>query len=40
MMKHRVGAILVKKDSVLSGVIMDRDFAIKIAVNKIQWTLR
>ncbi len=29
-----IGAILVKKDNVPAGIITDRDFAIKIAVNK------
>ena len=34
MEKGGIGAILVKKDDVPSGIITDRDFAIKIAVNK------
>ena len=29
-----VGAIIVKKDNLPAGIITDRDFAIKIAVNK------
>lgn len=37
MMEQGVGAILVKKDSVPAGIITDRDFAIKIAVNKYDW---
>ncbi|MCV0398615.1 MAG: CBS domain-containing protein [Nitrosarchaeum sp.] len=35
MMEQGVGAILVKKDSVPAGIITDRDFAIKIAANKV-----
>ncbi len=35
MEKGGIGAILVKKDNVPAGIITDRDFAIKIAVNKI-----
>ena len=35
MMEQGVGAILVKKDSVPTGIITDRDYAIKIAVNKL-----
>jgi CBS domain-containing protein len=34
MAKGGIGAILVKKDNVPAGIITDRDFAIKIAVNK------
>jgi len=34
MEKGGIGAILVKKDNVPAGIITDRDFAIKIAVNK------
>ena len=34
MEKGGVGAILVKKDNVPAGIITDRDYAIKIAVNK------
>ncbi len=34
MEKGGIGAILVKKDNVPDGIITDRDFAIKIAVNK------
>ena len=37
MMEQGVGAILVKKDSVPMGIITDRDYAIKIAVNKLSW---
>lgn len=34
MMKWgRIGAVLVKKDDVPAGIITDRDFAIKVAVN-------
>ena len=35
MMEQGVGAILVKKDGVPAGIITDRDFAIKVAANKI-----
>ena len=35
MEKGGIGAILVKKDNVPAGIITDRDFAIKVAVNKI-----
>ena len=34
MEKGGIGAILVKKDNVPAGIITDRDFAIKVAVNK------
>ncbi len=34
MEKGGIGASLVKKDNVPAGIITDRDFAIKIAVNK------
>ncbi|MEK6831205.1 MAG: CBS domain-containing protein [Thermoproteota archaeon] len=34
MMEQGIGAIFVKKDSVPIGIITDRDFAIKIMVNK------
>ena len=34
MEKGGIGAIIVKKDNVPAGIITDRDFAIKIAVNK------
>jgi len=34
MEQARVGAILVKKNDIPAGIITDRDFAIKIAVNK------
>lgn len=37
MMEQGVGAILVKKNSKPVGIITDRDFAIKIAVNKFTW---
>ncbi len=30
-----IGAVLVKKDGVTSGIITDRDYAIKIAVDKL-----
>jgi len=30
-----IGAILIKKDGTTSGIITDRDFAIKIAVDKL-----
>ena len=33
MMENGVGAVLVKKDSKPAGIITDRDFAIKVAVN-------
>ena len=35
MEKGGIGAILVKKDNVPAGIITDRDFAIKIATQKI-----
>lgn len=34
MMEQGIGAVFVKKDSVPIGIITDRDFAIKIMVNK------
>jgi len=34
MMEQGIGAVLVKKDSIPTGIITDRDFAIKIAANK------
>ena len=34
MAKGGIGAILVKKDGKPAGIITDRDFAVKIAVNK------
>jgi CBS domain-containing protein len=34
MMEQGVGAILVKKDAIPAGIITDRDFAIKVAANK------
>ena len=37
MMEQGVGAILVKKNSKPAGIITDRDFAIKIAVNRFTW---
>ena len=30
-----IGAVLVKKDGITSGIITDRDYAIKIAVDKL-----
>ena len=33
MMEQGIGAVLVKKDSRPTGIITDRDFAIKVAVN-------
>jgi len=30
-----IGAVLVKKDGVTSGIITDRDYAIKVAVDKL-----
>lgn len=35
MMEQGIGAVLVKKDNVPAGIITDRDYAIKIAVNDI-----
>ena len=35
MMEQGIGAVLVKKDSITMGIITDRDFAIKIAANRI-----
>jgi len=35
MMEQGIGAIIVKKDGLSTGIITDRDFAIKIAVNKL-----
>lgn len=35
MEKGGIGAILVKKDNVPAGIITDRDFAIKIATQKL-----
>ena len=34
MEQGRLGAIIVKEDNLPKGIITDRDFAIKIAVNK------
>ena len=34
MEQGKMGAIIVKKDNLPQGIITDRDFAIKIAVNK------
>ena len=34
MMEQGIGAVFVKKDSITIGIITDRDFAIKIMVNK------
>ena len=34
MMEQGIGAVFVKKDSIPIGIITDRDFAIKIMVNK------
>ena len=34
MMEHGIGAVFVKKDSIPIGIIADRNFAIKIMVNK------
>jgi len=34
MMEQGIGSILIKNDSVLTGIITDRDFATKIAANK------
>ena len=34
MMEQGIGAVLVKKDSVPTGIITDREFAIKIVANK------
>ncbi|MCY4492026.1 MAG: CBS domain-containing protein [Thaumarchaeota archaeon] len=33
MMEQGIGAVLVKKDTKPEGIITDRDFAIKVAVN-------
>ena len=35
MAKGGIGAIIVKKDNIPAGIITDRDFAIKIATQKI-----
>jgi CBS domain-containing protein len=35
MAKGGIGAILVKKDNIPAGIITDRDFAIKIATQKL-----
>ncbi len=35
MQQGGIGAVLVKKDGVTSGIITDRDYAIKIAVDKL-----
>ena len=35
MMEQGVGAIIVKEDNLPKGIVTDRDFAIKIAVNKL-----
>ncbi len=34
MMEQGIGSVFVKKDSITIGIITDRDFAIKIMVNK------
>jgi len=34
MMEQGIGSVLVKKDGKPAGIITDRDFAVKIAVNK------
>lgn len=34
MMEQGIGSVLVKKDGKPAGIITDRDYAIKIAVNK------
>jgi len=34
MMEQGIGSVLVKKDSTPTGIITDRDFAIKIVANK------
>lgn len=35
MMEQGIGAVLVKKDSKPAGIVTDRDFAIKVAVNNL-----
>lgn len=35
MMEQGIGAVLIKKDSKPAGIVTDRDFAIKVAVNKL-----
>lgn len=35
MMEQGIGAVLVKKDGVPAGIITDRDYAIRIAVNNV-----
>ena len=35
MMEQGIGAVLVKKDGAPAGIITDRDYAIKVAVNNI-----
>ena len=35
MMEQGVGAIIVKEDNLPKGIVTDRDFAIKIAVNRL-----
>ena len=35
MMEQGIGAVLVKKDGSPAGIITDRDYAIKVAVNNI-----
>jgi len=35
MQQGRIGAVIVKKDNKPAGIITDRDFAIKIAVDKV-----
>ncbi len=35
MMEQGIGAILIKKDGIPAGIVTDRDYAIKIAVNNI-----
>ena len=35
MMEQGIGAVLVKKDGTPAGIITDRDYAIKVAVNNI-----
>jgi len=37
MERGGIGAIIVKEDNLPKGIITDRDFAIKIAVNKYPW---
>lgn len=35
MMEQGIGAVLVRKDSKPTGIVTDRDFAIKVAVGKL-----